>query len=258
MCAALGVDVSLITVAAFEDLAWIKRELRGFCRMACHDGITTRRERFYHADGSIAGPRLDFNSDAAEISDLDQMTLASFALATAPNAVIVCDHARGAVGPALMERLKASGIPVFVDPHPSSDFKSFAGVECLAMNREEAFAATDAEPEPKNLITKFDADGLCWFREGWLFAQKQANDFDSHRLHFPSMAREVVDPIGAGDQFIAALATSRVLGMEWETSIMRANAAAGLQCGQRGMRPVSAAEIDNRLRIAFEESKAGA
>lgn len=245
MVAALGFDVTLVTVAALDDVLWIRRQLQGFAYIVGHDSVTTRRERFYWPNWKIAGPRLDFNSQV-EISEADHLVLSGKVLASWAEAIIVCDHAQGVVGSRLMESLKTS-IPVFVDPHSSSDFVNFAGIECLVMNREEALAATYAEPAPKNIISKMDADGLFWYRDGWLMAEEKPGEFDSHRLHFPSMAGEIVDTLGAGDQFVAALTCARVIGNDWETAIMKANAAAGIQCERRGIKPVTWREIDARL-----------
>lgn len=240
MVAALGVDTTLISVAAAEDELWIRRQFPGNAFILASNGITTRRERFYFEDWKIAGPRVEFDFHGV-IVERDQKAIAARALASAPDAIIVCDHAKGVVGPGLMAQLIESKIPVFVDPHPQSKFELFSGVECLAMNRSESLAATDVDPQPKNLISKLDADGLIWYREGWQFAPECAKgEFDSFRLHFPSFAEAgtIVDTIGAGDQFIAALAASRVNGDSWESAIVKANAAAGLQCWQRGIKPV--------------------
>lgn len=251
MVAALGVDVKLIGIAQTDDVIWIQRNLKGgFAAIIGQKEITARRERFYWPNWKIAGPRLDFGGPL-ELLSQDRKMIAGQVLATAADAVIVCDHAQGVVCGELMESLKAKGVPVFVDPHPKSDFELFSGVECLVLNREEALAATAAEPEPKNLINKMDEDGIFWYREGWLGAPKRTfenrNEFDEYRLHFPTVARDVVDTLGAGDQFIAALTSSRVLGDNWETAIMKANVAAGLQCERRGIMPVGWTEIDARL-----------
>lgn len=259
MVATLGVDVTLISCAAGRDEMFIRHRIQGNASIMGHkakpkpvpsaddEEPTTTRQRFYTKDWQIAGPRIDYNSDA-EINEADQRQMAGRALATAADAFIVCDHGRGVIGAETMRVLKGSGVPIFVDPHKTSDFSIFSGVECLVLNREETLAATAAEPEPKNLINKMDVDGIFWYREGWLFAPDRTyakrNEFDEYKLHFPTIARNVVDTLGAGDQFIATLASSRVQGGNWETAVYLASGAAGLQCEQRGIRALTWNEIN--------------
>lgn len=254
MVSTLGIDVTLIAAANVDDIQTIRRMFPGFCHLLGHQQPTTTRERFYREDWTVAGPRVDRNSRAV-ITAADQEQFAGRIIASACDAVIVCDHGQGVVGARLMELLAPAGIPVFADPYRTSDFAIFSGVECLALNRdeEEILAGTDAEPVPKNIIQKYDEDGLWWYRDGWLFAPKAGpGQFDPYRLYFPSMAREIVDTIGAGDQFIAALAAARVLGDNWETAIMKANAAAGIQCERPGIRPVTWSDIGERLKPVAE------
>lgn len=246
MVSKLGIDVMLVSSANVNDVAWIRRDSPGFSFIIGQQEPTTRRERFHTADWQIAGPRVDINGNA-KLSEADQKTLAGKALGSAPDAIIVCDHGRGVVGAELMRLLRSSGTPVYVDPHSTSDFANFSGVECLSMNREESLAATAAEPAPKHVIIKMDADGLFWYRDGWLMAEEKPGEFESHRLYFPSMAGEIVDTLGAGDSFIATLAVGRLIGHEWEKAILFASAAAGLQCGRRGIQPIIWKEIRDAL-----------
>jgi sugar/nucleoside kinase (ribokinase family) len=65
--------------------------------------------------------------------------------------------------------------------------------------------------------------------------------------HLDSQCQNLVDPLGAGDQFIAALAYQRCLGNPWVKAIEWANVAAGLQCEHRGCKPLTVDEIEVRL-----------
>jgi 2-dehydro-3-deoxygluconokinase len=92
------------------------------------------------------------------------------------------------------------------------------------------------------VITKRGADGLHWRegeREGTLF----------------STCRNLVDPLGAGDQFIAGLTYQRCLGRDWPQAIGWANTAAGLQCEHAGCQPVSVAEVEQRLETKLAMSE---
>jgi bifunctional ADP-heptose synthase (sugar kinase/adenylyltransferase) len=257
MVAALNVDVMLVATAFIDDMQWVRRQVPGNSFILGTSGITTRRERFYDDENwEVSGPRLDFDSETQLDRD-DHARLASRACGSAADAFIVCDHARGVVTDALMDQLRAARKPVFVDPHPHSEWAAFRSVEALVMNRQEALAATQAEPAPKHIISKMDQDGLWWYQNGWQLAETVPGEFDSHRLHFPSMAREIVDTIGAGDQFIAALACARVNGDDMATAIVKANAAAGLQCERRGITPVRWTEINERLNQNQTSEPAG-
>lgn len=247
MVAALGCDVTLIAVANEADLIAIKRKIQGIAFVVASPGITSRRERFYYPNWKVAGPRIDFDS-AAEISGQDRRRMAGKILATVADAIIVCDHSQGVVGPELMDTIKTKGVPIFVDPHRRSDFGIFAGVEAVVMNRDEAERAGDMDPHPKNIVEKLDADGLFWYAEGWQMEPVGRGEVPGRRQYLPSFARNVVDTLGAGDQFIATLTAARVQGDDMARAIVRATAAAGIQCERRGVVPVTWGEIDARAR----------
>lgn len=246
MVAALGVDVMLVAVAGLEDTIWIKRKIQGFAFIVGHPGKTTRRERFYCPNWKVAGPRVDYDS-RVEITAQDRTMIAGKILATVADAIIVCDHSQGVVGPELMDAIKQKGCPIFVDPHRRSDFGLFAGVDWLVMNREEAEKIGDVDPHPKNIVEKLDADGLFWYLDGWQMEDVEKGGNPALRQYVPSLALDVVDTLGAGDQFIAALAASRVLGDAPAKAVAKASAAAGIQCERRGIAPVTWPEIDARI-----------
>lgn len=247
MVAALGCDVSLIAVANENDVVAIKRQISGIASITASPGITSRRERYYFPDWTVAGPRVDFDS-GVEISGQDRRQLAGRILATVTDAIIVCDHAQGVIGPELMATIKTKGVPIFVDPHRRSDFGIFAGVEAVVMNRDEAEHAGDMNPHPKNIVEKLDADGLFWYADGWQMERVGRGEAPEKRQYLPSFARNVVDTLGAGDQFIATLTAARVQGDNMARAIVRATAAAGIQCERRGVIPVTWGEIDARAR----------
>jgi bifunctional ADP-heptose synthase (sugar kinase/adenylyltransferase) len=175
----------------------------------------------------MTGPRLD--EDLHElISPSDAELLVRLIAESGPDAVIVADHGKGVVTMDLMRQLGRSGISVYVDPiktTPDGDFNP------------AAMAGGPHELPPwyraKCVITKRSADGLHWSdgeREGTLL----------------STCRNLVDPLGAGDQFIAGLAYQRCLGRDWPRAIEWANSAAGLQCEHVGCQPISVAEMEQR------------
>lgn len=246
MVQALGADATLIGTSHLDDVQWIRRQIAGNSFILGSQHVTTRRERFYREDWTVAGPRLDFNPPNV-ISDTDRLIMAGRALGNAPDAFIVCDHARGVVGGVILDQLRSTGKPIFVDPHPKSDWGSFHSVEALVMNRDEAEVGAAADPAPAHIISKMDADGLYWYLNGWQLEDVEVGKEPTLRRYLPSAAREIVDTLGAGDQFVAALACARVQGDDMERAIARANVAAGLQCERQGIRPVTWSEVDARL-----------
>ncbi len=196
-------------------------------RVVMVHGRTTSKTRLW-VQGRMTGPRLD--QDLREpISPSDAELLARLIVESAPDAIVVADHGKGVVTSDLMRQLGRSRMPVYVDPirtTPAGDFVPAA----IAGGSHELPAWCRAEC----VITKRGADGLLWSdgeREGSLL----------------STCRNLVDPLGAGDQFIAGLAYQRCLGRDWPQAIDWANTAAGLQCEREGCRPVSTDEVDRQL-----------
>lgn len=198
-------------------------------RVVMVPGGTTSKTRLW-IQGRMTGPRLDV--DLREpLTRSDAELLGRLIVESAPDAIVVADHGKGVVTSDLMRQLGRSRIPVYVDPiktTPAGDFVPAA----IAGGPHELPAWCRAEC----VITKRGADGLQWCdggREGTLL----------------STCRNLVDPLGAGDQFIAALAYQRCLGRDWPEAIDWANTAAGLQCEQAGCQPVSIEEVDRRLGV---------
>lgn len=238
MVAALGFEAALFGAANMRQVSTVRRMAPGFCHILGHDHQTIVRERFCLEDLTPIGPRIDRGAKVA-LSIEDQRLLASQAISGA-SAVIVCDHACGVVGSELMKYLRGSGIPVFVDPHPESNYSDFGGVECVCANRNEAVGIADVTPDPAWVIQKLDSEGLWAYRKGW---REAADGDESFRKYYEPTCPNAVDPLGAGDQFIAALTCARLRGDAWEAAIQVANVAAGLQCERRGIVPVTWEEI---------------
>lgn len=243
MVAALGFDAALYASANVRQVPTIKRLAPGFCHILGHDRQTVIRERFQAAEGVPVGPRIDRGGRVA-LSVEDQRQLASQAISGA-SAVIICDHAQGVVGSELMKFIKGAGIPVFVDPHPESNFADFGGVECVCANRNEAVGMADVNPDPLYTVQKLDSEGLWVYKRGW---REAAAGDESFRQYFEPTCPVALDPLGAGDQFIAALVVARLRGEAWEVAIQTANVAAGLQCERRGIVPVTWEQIKTKVR----------
>lgn len=212
LCGLVGLDRHLLGLgmAAIRN-AWLQT-----------GGITTTKTRLW-IDGRMVGPRID--QDSAE--PLYQFNVKTFidAIRTFdPDAIIVADHGKGVVTAPLMLDLIDLGIPLYLDPvkQTPSAFDLKQTVEAIVAHDHERPKCYRA----KCIIRKFGADGIKWGEQS-----------------LPSTCRDLVDPLGAGDQFIAALAYRRCLGDDWDDAIRWANVAAGLQCERAGCMPVTAEEI---------------
>lgn len=247
MLQSLGCDTMLASTSGGSDadVSGVQRMIPGAKFVMRDNGQQTQRIRYWDRDGKRLAPRVDIDGRTV-LSNGDERALCASIGSFRPDIIVVCDHGRGVVTPSCIGRLKSFGAPIYVDPCIKSNWESFGGVEVLSMNRQEALECAAIDPEPKEIIQHCDVDGLWWYRSGWWLAPPAVpGESDSHRLWFPSMATEVVDTLGAGDQFMATLAAGRAKGQDWECAILEANIAAGLQCGRRGIVPVTWAEIRN-------------
>ena len=200
-------------------------------------GQTTTKTRFWIND-KLTGPRIDQDLSTTCGDDLTTRfldTLAQFA----PQAIIVADHGKGVVTTELMRHLGQLELPVFVDPVLSTPLP-LAPVVVAGGRHELGPDANRAEC----LIEKRGPQGLKW-----VTAESSGE--------LASTCRNLVDPLGAGDQFIATLACLRTLGHDWLTAIEWANLAAGMQCERAGCLPVTLSELRDRIGEAFERRQAG-
>jgi D-beta-D-heptose 7-phosphate kinase / D-beta-D-heptose 1-phosphate adenosyltransferase len=161
--------------------------------------------------------------------------------------LVLSDYAKGALGEAraLIERAKACGIRVLVDPK-GNDFERYRGAFCVTPNRSEFEAvvgrcadtqAIEARGEElrsqlnlSHLLVTRGEDGMTLLGRGG--AQ-----------HEPARAREVFDVTGAGDTVIGVFAASLAAGDPVEMAMQRANTAAGIVVGRLGTASVSAPEL---------------
>lgn len=192
-------------------------------------GRTTTKTRFL-VDAKLTGPRWDSDNltpATQQTADAWDRILRTWR----PDAVIVADHGKGAVSKEVMMMLGELGVPVFLDPVKTTP--SLCGNYPAAivghLHEMPAWEWTRSEC----CVTKHGSDGLHW-----------CHDKRIGRLQ--SSCGTLVDPLGAGDQFIAALSYQRSIGASWEYAIEWANIAAGLQCERAGCVPVSKHDVDAR------------
>ncbi|WP_297455633.1 D-glycero-beta-D-manno-heptose-7-phosphate kinase [Persephonella sp.] len=151
------------------------------------------------------------------------------------DAVIVSDYGKGVITKEIMDYLKQTGKPVFVDPKPSN-FHLYKNITTMTPNRNEAYQCVKAEKDIpveevgkqilkeldiKDLLITLGAEGMALFTEDKV-------------IKIPAKARKVFDVTGAGDTVIAVLALAKVSGATWEEAASLANYAASYVVGEIG------------------------
>lgn len=198
-------------------------------------GQLTQKRRFF-IDDKLIGPRID---DDAYLTAMESEVIQwmSELERIDPHAVIVADHGKGSVTKFLMECLAKQGRPVFIDP-----VKTTPIVGDPAAIAGGVHELNDESYNADVRIVKLGAKGVRWSGQD--------------RGELPSAIGNAVDPLGAGDQFIAVLAWMRCKGENWSTSIAFANLAAGMQCLRRGCVPVTEDELNHEManRCPYLES----
>ena len=230
----LGCQVLLLGLVGRNDWQQIPQaDLEIGWRLA--DGMTTRKTRFW-CSGRLSGPRVDQDQTSCpSCEDVDHFleSIEQFR----PQVLIVADHGKGVVTVELMQRLGELNIPILIDPILKTPLP-FPAAAIAGGRHELGPHVRQAEV----VIEKRGAGGLAW----------TTAPHDSIPVELASTCRKLVDPLGAGDQFIASLAFQRCLGSDWPEAIAWANHAAGLQCEQPGCIPLGKDAIDNAVRTTAQ------
>lgn len=244
MCRALGADVTIASVLGDDEPGERVAAMlhgHGIESLARHDyrRVTTTKTRIV---GIAQGRHFQ------QLQRIDHETPVPFdgdlpGISGRYDCVIVSDYDKGFCIPQTILGLQRFG-PVIVDPPKKGNWrKKYVGMAgCFVPNRAESggpqtiedarrFAAEMQETlTAQAVVVKLDADGC-------VLATRESS------LAMPTVAREVIDVCGAGDQFVATLGVSRARGMSWDESCQLANKAAGLQCGRFGCDPIPGDDI---------------
>ncbi|WP_374428810.1 D-glycero-beta-D-manno-heptose-7-phosphate kinase [Ideonella dechloratans] len=190
--------------------------------------------------------RVDFeNTPAHEV--LEQM-LASFDEELARHDVVVfSDYGKGGLAhiPQMIQRARAAGRPVLVDPK-GSDYTRYAGATVLTPNRSELAQVTGPWRDEAHLSelaqrlrTSLGLDALLLTR-----SEEGMTLFDAQGAHHVAAeAREVFDVTGAGDTVIATLAVLVGAGQTLAQAVPWANHAASVVVSKFGTASVNAQEL---------------
>lgn len=174
------------------------------------------------------------------------------------DAVILEDYDKGLFdqnfADALVDRARAAGLLVMVDPKPSNPVR-WKNVTGITPNRAEAFKAAGmawSEPrnhplEDSNLLEvgkKLLSDWNCALvlitlsEQGMILFER-----DSPPYHIPTRAQEVFDVSGAGDTAIAVFTAALAGGASAVEAAEISNHASGIVVGKLGTAIVSRGEL---------------
>jgi rfaE bifunctional protein kinase chain/domain len=165
------------------------------------------------------------------------------------DAVVIEDYNKGLVVPAVIDqaigRARTRGIPIVVDPK-YRNFFGYGGATIFKPNRRELESALGAAVDldhPEALVGAFERLGadhllLTLSERGMVLLSK-----GGAVKRVPTVAREVYDPVGAGDTVTAYVASILAAGGSAAEAAVIANYAAGVEVGKQGAATVTADEV---------------
>ena len=152
------------------------------------------------------------------------------------DAIIVSDYGKGFWNKETLDTLKKTDKLIFIDPYSTTALRAYPPCFCITPNYEEGKALTGEFSYPKiceyivnNLNTQYvvlkvGEKGSYLYKKGW-----------DYPINFPAIQTECVDPCGAGDTFIAALAAHYTQHKNITDAVAVANRAASLTVGHIGV-----------------------
>lgn len=247
--AALGAQVSLISVVG-EDEAGRMLE-----RLLSAEGVRTS----FHRDAAVPTTvklrvigrqqqllRIDFETApsheilASKLVDYERV-LPEF------DAVVLSDYGKGGLAhiERMIERAKARGVPVLVDPK-GEDYQRYRGATLLTPNRTEFRDVAGRWRNEAELATKAQQLRAELALEALLITRSEEGMSlytAEGAVSFPAQAREVFDVSGAGDTVIAVLGALLGAGADLASAVQVANQAAGVVVGKLGTAVVNPDEL---------------
>jgi len=176
-------------------------------------------------------------------------------------AVILSDYGKGIFQmpdfcQSVISIARGHKVPVFVDPK-GKQWERYSHATCITPNTSEleSVAGTSIHSdlhlaqEAEKIRERYHAEWILVTRGSkgmCLLGQEETP------LIIPTIAREVYDVSGAGDTVIATLAACIAAGVNFPEAARMANTAAGIVVGKLGTQPITAAELQDVLRL--EES----
>jgi len=159
----------------------------------------------------------------------------------------VSDYGKGGLADiaGMIERARASGKPVLVDPK-GEDYLRYRGATLLTPNRAEFREVAGRWRNEAELATKAQALRSELALEALLITRSEEGMSlytDAGAQHFPAQAREVYDVSGAGDTVIATIGALLGADADLASAVRVANLAAGIVVGKLGTAVVHPDEL---------------
>lgn len=217
---------------------------------------TTRKVRFVSEHFSTHMLRADWELSASA-SEATEKKLIDAVVSVLPRAdiVLLSDYAKGVLTARVIRNVidaaRKLGKRVIVDPK-SANLAIYRGATLLTPNRKEFAEATrrriqsDADIADASIEALRTADA-----EAVLVTQSEEGMTLAHRdgslIHVPAQPAKVRDVSGAGDTVVAVMAVMLAAGMDWETSLRCATAAAAVAVSKPGTATVSLGELRRKI-----------
>lgn len=254
--ASLGAKVSLAGVVGDDDaalkLARILRECEVDARFSVRPGRpTTLKRRLVTVRGRHIA-RIDTES-RNPLSDDDVTAMYKLLMFnSAPGLLVVSDYDKGVVTPGLMRAIPRPGPKLVVGPK-KADFSVYGTVAVLAPNEKELRLATNsADREMPIDYLLVNAAGLASHvvvtlsEKGCAFTEGCGGPVQN----VPTRAREIVDPAGCGDSFLAGLSYALALGWNLHEACVLGNICGGCAAGHIGVHVVNREEVFRELEVS--------
>lgn len=178
---------------------------------------------------------------AAKIASIARRSWLGYERASSPT-FLICDYACGVVGPTLVKNIRAKfpSSQIIVDPYPSTPGGWYEGADYLKMNTKEYELLDEREYRVtgrhlidfvSTLIVTDGGDNITVYRRA------------SDSICIKPPRRDLVDPCGAGDAFVAYLVVAMSLGHTLEESVTQAAHAGACAVSHKGVVAVQRNEV---------------
>lgn len=253
-CAALGAQVSLLSVVGADDAGCTLREQMKAADIdaSLHEDAalsTTIKLRVIGRQQQLL--RIDFENMPTH--EVLRAKLDEFARRVSDaDLVILSDYGKGALSNIrdMMDIARTAGKPVLVDPK-GDDYSRYAGATLLKPNRNELREVVGRWTDDDDLARRAHALRDELNLGALLLTRSDAGMslYDgSGVIHEPALAREVYDVSGAGDTVIATMAVMLAAGSSMIDAMRLANRAAGIVVAKLGTAVCSLDELAADLR----------
>lgn len=213
--------------------------------------MTTVKTRYIAGGQQLL--RTDHENTAAISDDMcKKITDKIEELLPSVSAIALSDYNKGVLTAELiktvMEKAKAAGIPVIVDPK-RIDYTIYNGADIVTPNKKELAQAagtgalkTDDEIEnaARSVLNTYDIGAvICTRSEDGISVIPK----DGSAVHIPTKVREVYDVSGAGDTVVAVIAACIAAGEPLDSAARLANMAGSIVVGKAGTTSIKTSDF---------------